>query len=360
MPSQPLSHRRPREPPTAIATANTAYPDAASDAVAPRSSVRYSASQSAAAPSRVVAQMVTTPTMSNCPVSTRAEPGPVPVPGPAPRPPALPPRGGWRAARTCSAVGYPPVRGPRNPGSRVRPRRRRGRPPRRRRGLRDRSGGGGPRTPAVLDEGAQGDHHRTRASEHGDGGEVRGEWDAEHGRRGRRSRPRRCRRRSSRRGSGASSRGRRAARRRCRARSWPRPTTRRTTPRRTGSTPSATRVGTTARATSAAEAATVVAATTARLPNRRHQRPLNGIDSSDPNPGASSTSPSSAALAPSRSLVAGSRATHEASRNPLVAKTSAVASPARPAAGSPAPGRIPAGPDFTRSTGRSPRPRRPA
>ena len=31
-------------------------------------------------------------------------------------------------------------------------------------------------------------------------------------------------------------------------------------------------------------------ATTARLPRRRHQLPLNGIDSSDPNPGASSAS----------------------------------------------------------------------
>jgi hypothetical protein len=68
---------------------------------------------------------------------------------------------------------------------------------------------------------------------------------------------------------------------------------------------------------------------TARLPNLRHHRPLKGIDSSDPNPGASSASPSSAALAPSRSRVAGSLDTHEASRNPLTAKTSAVASAAR-------------------------------
>ena len=78
----------------------------------------------------------------------------------------------------------------------------------------------------------------------------------------------------------------------------------------------------------------MVAATTRRLPNRRHQRPLNGIDSSDPIPGASRTSPSSATLAPSRSLVAGSLATQAASRNPFTAKTSAVASAARRSRGS--------------------------
>src|SRR4029453_17054214 len=88
-------------------------------------------------------------------------------------------------------------------------------------------------------------------------------------------------------------------------------------PQTNSPSPSVTRFGTTARAASTAEAATVVAATTRRLPNRRHQRPLNGIDSSDPIPGASRTSPSSAALAPSRSLVAGSLATQEPSRNPL-------------------------------------------
>ena len=91
----------------------------------------------------------------------------------------------------------------------------------------------------------------------------------------------------------------------------------------------------------------MVAAITTRLPNRRHQRPLNGIDSSDPNPGASRTSPSSAALAPSRSRVAGSLDTHEASRNPLTANTSAVASAARPSRWS---GRGPRRAGVTRST----------
>ena len=74
----------------------------------------------------------------------------------------------------------------------------------------------------------------------------------------------------------------------------------------------------------------MVVAITTRLPNRRHHRPLNGIDRSDPNPGASSASPSSAALAPSRSRVAGSLETHEPRRNPLTANTRAVASAARP------------------------------
>ena len=90
----------------------------------------------------------------------------------------------------------------------------------------------------------------------------------------------------------------------------------------------------------------MVTATTRRLPNRRHQRPLNGIDSSDPMPGASRTSPSSAALAPSRSLVAGSLATQVPSRNPLVAKTSAVASAARRSRGPVAARRV----EITRST----------
>ena len=107
-----------------------------------------------------------------------------------------------------------------------------------------------------------------------------------------------------------------------------------------------TRLGTTARVASTAQAAVVVAATTRRLPNRRHQRPLNGIDSSDPIPGASRTRPSSAALAPSRSLVAGSLDTQEASRNPFTAKTRAVASAARRSRGSAAARRAP----ITRST----------
>src|SRR6266536_936371 len=80
---------------------------------------------------------------------------------------------------------------------------------------------------------------------------------------------------------------------------------------------------------SAMQAGSAVTATALRLPNRRHSHPVDGMETSEPTPGASSTRPSSAALAPSRSRVAGSRETHVPSRPPLTAKTSAVPNAAR-------------------------------
>src|SRR5829696_3077016 len=91
----------PENRPPAMATANTAYPAAASDWVAPRSSVRYSASQSAAAPSNVVAHRVTTPTSNNRPVNTRG-PGLWTRPGNLLRPRR---RGLWIPTATSSRGG---------------------------------------------------------------------------------------------------------------------------------------------------------------------------------------------------------------------------------------------------------------
>src|SRR5262245_15288564 len=100
-------------------------------------------------------------------------------------------------------------------------------------------------------------------------------------------------------------------------------------PHASSAAPSAGSDGTTASATISAQFGSAVAATAARLPNRRQNQPVVGIDTSAPTPGASRTSPSSAGVAWSRSRVAGSRDTQVPSSAPLTATTSAVPSAER-------------------------------
>jgi hypothetical protein len=100
-------------------------------------------------------------------------------------------------------------------------------------------------------------------------------------------------------------------------------------PQSRSAAPSVCNDGATARATISAQQGRAVPATAARLPNRRQNQPVVGIETRAPMPGASRSSPSSAGLACSRSRVAGSRDTQVPSSAPLTANTSAVPKAAR-------------------------------
>src|SRR5438067_2061116 len=101
-----------------------------------------------------------------------------------------------------------------------------------------------------------------------------------------------------------------------------------TMPQANRRTPSRSSDGASPSRNESAQAGTAVIATAVRLPNRRHSQPVEGIETSEPTPPASSTRPSCAGLACTRSRTAGRRDTQVPSWAPLTAKTSAVPSAA--------------------------------